>query len=223
MANCPNCGSPHIQDRRESNINWGRAVAGWALFGIVGGAVGGVTGDDRHVNVCLDCGTNWKASDLYKSRQVLKSYTGIVLDLSEEKDRACLDEFMQIMEKFIDNLQEAKENSEQIIKDVELLLGFTGFGVIIGMIFAITGLFTSGLGSFIFGLFLTLVFGLIGLEIDKKLGIEKKRISIKKKAEKEGKALVEIANKKRDSSLQSLRDRAVINKNGRLINFSKKE
>ena len=180
MANCPNCGSPHIQDRRESNISWGRAVAGWALFGIVGGAVGGVTGDDRHVNVCLDCGTNWKASDLYKSREVLKSYTGIVLDLSEEKDRVCLNEFMQIMEKFIDNLQKVEENSKIIIKDAESFLGFARFGGIIGMIFAII-LFTSGLGNFFFGLFLTLIFVLIGLEIDKKLGIEKKRINIKKK------------------------------------------
>ena len=54
MANCPNCGSDHIQLKKETNVNWGRAAAGWALFGVVGGAVGSVTGEDRNVNACLD-------------------------------------------------------------------------------------------------------------------------------------------------------------------------
>ncbi len=67
MANCPNCGSNHIQLQRETNVNWGRAAAGWALFGVVGGAVGAVTGEDRNVNACLDCGTTWKAADVYKT------------------------------------------------------------------------------------------------------------------------------------------------------------
>jgi uncharacterized Zn finger protein len=72
MANCPNCGSDHIQIIRETNVSWGRAVAGWALFGVVGGAVGAVTGEDRNVIYCLNCGTSWKAADLYKTLQVIK-------------------------------------------------------------------------------------------------------------------------------------------------------
>jgi hypothetical protein len=40
MANCPNCGSNHIQLKKETNVSWGRAAAGWALFGVVGGALG---------------------------------------------------------------------------------------------------------------------------------------------------------------------------------------
>lgn len=77
MANCPNCGSEHIQLKKDTNVNWGRAVAGWALFGIVGGAVGAVTGEDRNVNACLDCGTAWKAADLYKTCQLIKNLTGV--------------------------------------------------------------------------------------------------------------------------------------------------
>ena len=53
MANCPNCGSNHIQIKQETDVNWGRAITGYALFGIVGGAVGAVTGEDRNVNACL--------------------------------------------------------------------------------------------------------------------------------------------------------------------------
>ncbi len=87
MANCPNCGSEHIQLKKDTNVDWGRAVAGWALFGVVGGAVGAVTGEDRNANVCLDCGTSWKAADLYQTRQVIKNLTGVTLDLSCEKDR----------------------------------------------------------------------------------------------------------------------------------------
>jgi len=28
MANYPNCGSEHIQLRKDTNVDWGRAVAG---------------------------------------------------------------------------------------------------------------------------------------------------------------------------------------------------
>ncbi len=75
MANCPNCGSDHIQIIRETNVSWGRAVAGWALFGVVGGVVGAVTGEDRNAISCLNCGTSWKAADLYKTLQVIKQLT----------------------------------------------------------------------------------------------------------------------------------------------------
>ena len=32
MANCPNCGSNHIQIKQETDVNWGRAIAGYAIF-----------------------------------------------------------------------------------------------------------------------------------------------------------------------------------------------
>ncbi len=70
MANCPNCGSSDIQLQTDSrqNINWGRAIAGWALFGVVGGAVGSLTGKGTSntitANVCLNCGTIWDAATI---------------------------------------------------------------------------------------------------------------------------------------------------------------
>jgi hypothetical protein len=94
MANCPNCGSNHIQLQRETNVNWGRAAAGWALFGVVGGAVGAVTGEDRNVNACLDCGTTWKAADVYKTLEIIKHLTQETLDLSLARDRLYLNDFM---------------------------------------------------------------------------------------------------------------------------------
>ena len=87
MANCPICGSEHIQLKRDTNVNWEGAVVGWVLFGGVGGAVGAVTGEDRHANACLDCGISWKAADLYKTRQIIKNLTGVTLDLAYEEDR----------------------------------------------------------------------------------------------------------------------------------------
>ena len=94
MANCPNCGSEHIQLKKEANVSWGRAVAGWALFGVVGGAVGAVTGEERNVNACLDCGTSWKAADVYEVLQVIQKFTGIKLDLSKEADRVFMNAFI---------------------------------------------------------------------------------------------------------------------------------
>lgn len=117
MANCPNCGSNHIQLKKETNVNWGRAVAGWALFGIVGGAVGAVTGEDRNVNACLDCGTSWKASDLYKMFQVIKDLAGITLDLTIEKDRLYLNRFVSEISPYIEAISEAEKQSEKILKE----------------------------------------------------------------------------------------------------------
>jgi hypothetical protein len=103
MANCPNCGSEHIQLIRETNVSWGRAVAGWALFGVVGGAVGAVTGKDKNVNSCLDCGTSWEAADLHKILKNVESLTGLNLNLSNKDDRETLN---YIIEWDIDNLRQ---------------------------------------------------------------------------------------------------------------------
>jgi hypothetical protein len=40
MANCPTCGSNHIQIKKETNASWGRAATGYMLFGLAGAAVG---------------------------------------------------------------------------------------------------------------------------------------------------------------------------------------
>ena len=118
MANCPNCGSEHIQLRKDTNVDWGRAVAGWALFGVVGGAVGAVTGEDRNANACLDCGTSWKAADLYKTRQVIKNLTGVTLDLSYEKDRNFINDFISQVSPYIEAISDVQKNSQKRIKEI---------------------------------------------------------------------------------------------------------
>ena len=119
MANCPNCGSEHIQLKKDTNVDWGRAVAGWALFGVVGGAVGAVTGEDRSANVCLDCGTSWKAADLYQTRQVIKNLTGVTLDLSCEKDRHFINDFINDVSPYIEAIAKVKKDAEENIKKIE--------------------------------------------------------------------------------------------------------
>lgn len=115
MANCPNCGSNHIQLKRETNVNWGRTVAGWALFGVVGGAVGAVTGEDRNANACLDCGTSWKAADLYKTLQTIKNLTGATLDLAREQDRLYMKSFISDVGSYIEAVSEAKKRAENLV------------------------------------------------------------------------------------------------------------
>lgn len=119
MANCPNCGSEHIQLKKDTNVDWGRAVAGWALFGVVGGAVGAVTGEDRNANVCLDCGTSWKAADLYKTGQVIKNLTGVTLDLSREKDRHFINNFISQISPYIEAIPKAKKDAEEKVRKIE--------------------------------------------------------------------------------------------------------
>lgn len=119
MANCPNCGSNHIQLKRESKVNWGRAVAGWALLGIVGGAVGAVTGEDRNTNVCLNCGTSWKATDLYKTLQIIKKSTGKNLNLEKEEDRIYMDDFMLEISPYLEEISKQEKEGQKLINEAE--------------------------------------------------------------------------------------------------------
>lgn len=119
MANCPNCGSDHIQLKRETNVSWGRAVAGYALFGVVGGAVGAVTGEDRNVNACLDCGTSWKAADLHKMKEIIKKLTFRKINLAIEEDRLYLNDFMAELGPHLDSISKAEEQANLMIKNAE--------------------------------------------------------------------------------------------------------
>jgi hypothetical protein len=125
MANCPNCGSDHIQLKQETDVNWGRAIAGYALFGIVGGAVGGVTGEDRSANACLECGTSWKAQELYKLLQVIKNYTGAKLNLSQECDRLFMNAFVSQLLPYINHPQEF-EIKNKLDKLLQVIKKYTG-------------------------------------------------------------------------------------------------
>ncbi len=139
MANCPNCGSEHIQLKQDTNVDWGRAVAGWALFGVVGGAVGAVTGEERSTNVCLDCGTSWKATDLYKIRQVIKNLTDVTLDLANESDRNFINDFIHEVSPYIESISDAEKKAELHIKiskdklEENASMG-TGLGCLIGIV-----------------------------------------------------------------------------------------
>ena len=118
MANCPNCGSDHIQLKQDSDVNWGRAVAGWAMFGIVGGAVGAVTGEDRNVNACLNCGSTWKAKDLYKILQTIKHSTGADLNLAKETDRYYLNSFINDLSFYLKRIAVKRKEGEKLIRKV---------------------------------------------------------------------------------------------------------
>jgi hypothetical protein len=151
MANCPNCGSDHITLKRESNVNWGRAVAGWALFGALGGAVGAVTGEDRSANACLNCGTSWNAADLYKVIQVIKSSTGVNLDLTSEGDRLYLNNFISEMGPHMAALAEAEQKANLVIKAAEnKAFEAAGSGVSWGCLVSIVFMFfASFLGGWV--------------------------------------------------------------------------
>jgi hypothetical protein len=119
MANCPNCGSAHIQLKRETDVNWGRAVVGWAIFGVVGGAVGAVTGGDRNVNACLDCGTSWKAADLHKLLQIIKNLMNLRLDLSKESDRIFINDFISEFSSNLEYISNLEKQSQKQISDLQ--------------------------------------------------------------------------------------------------------
>lgn len=159
MAKCPNCGSGHVTLKNVKNVSWGRAVAGWALFGVIGGAVGAVTGEDKNVNVCLDCGTSWKAADLYKVLRFVKDSTGDTLDLAREEDRAYMNSLVVEVGPYFEAAAIAEKNAEKLIsetiknKSVEKVALGCQLGCIVSAIgyFALVSILSGG------GLFMMIV------------------------------------------------------------------
>lgn len=167
---CPNCGSNDIQMQKNAEVNWGRAVAGWALFGIVGGAVGAVTGKEKNSNVCLNCGTVWNPSDLYKSLQTFESLVGIKLNLKHKKHRVILEDFMSQVGSHLETIAEAEKITKQLVKEQQKVVDgspVNGYlGASIGLILPFLALFISPDAWIFFTLILTPLGFLIGLVVD---------------------------------------------------------
>jgi hypothetical protein len=119
MSYCPICGSDHITLKRETNVSWGRAVVGWALLGPVAGAVGAVTGEDRTVNACLNCGESWKAKELYGAIQHLNKLVSVEIDLSLERDRRCLKDYVGSVPTSYITLDKAKADAAKRLGAVQ--------------------------------------------------------------------------------------------------------
>lgn len=149
-AYCPNCGSSHLQIRKDTNVSWGRAAVGWALFGAVGGAVGAITGEDRNSVVCLNCGTSWKAKDLYKIRETIKELTGKDLNLSQERDRYYLNSFVREIGPILEKLSRANTEADKILEECRLKeIQDPGYGLGCGCLISIIMffIFLAGDGS----------------------------------------------------------------------------
>lgn len=181
MANCPNCGSDHIQLKKETNVSWGRAAAGWALFGVVGGAVGAVTGEDRNVNACLACGTSWKARDLYKTLQIIKNSTGINLNLARDEDRFYMNEFIVELSPYLEEISKKEKEGKKLIEEFQNKPS-EGIGAGCGCLISIAGctaIASSASGGVLLLTLLipTIVGGCIGKLVDlaTKKSIEKKK------------------------------------------------
>lgn len=191
MANCPNCGSNHIQLKKETNVSWGRAVAGWALFGVVGGAVGAVTGEDRNVNACLDCGTSWKAGDLYKTIQVIKNSTGESLDLAIEQDRLFMNEFMVELSPYLEEISKQEKEGKKLIgqaqdKSIESSAAGCGGGCLLSFAGCTAIASSASGGAILLTLLIPPIVGmLIGILVDSvnKKSNEKKKEEVQKRVE----------------------------------------
>jgi hypothetical protein len=188
MANCPNCGSDHIQIIRETNVSWGRAVAGWALFGVVGGAVGAVTGEDRNAISCLNCGTSWKAADLYKTLQVIKDLTNLKLDLSMDNHRDFMNDVIPEITTYSNSISKVDRDTHTLIGEhpgvgVGMFIGyFIGFILLI-VIWSKAGGWW-GFTFFLFGWFLCgFIGGYIGKFFYGDIREEKRRSKINRDSE----------------------------------------
>lgn len=203
MANCPNCGFDHIQLKRETNVNWGRAVAGWALFGVVGGAVGAITGEDRNVNACLDCGSSWKAADLHKILQIIKNFTGLKLDLSEEANRIYINDFIREFSPDLESIANIEKESKKLIADIEAKSGQNSIngcaGGCVTSFLLLGAISAAGPGFALLLLILPIAAASIGYQMDKsnekniKIRVEQiKQETVRKSFEAENKLKIDV-------------------------------
>jgi hypothetical protein len=193
MANCPNCGSDHIQLRQETNVDWGRAIAGWALFGVIGGAVGAVTGEDRSSNACLQCGASWKAADLHKLQKIIQKLINIKIDLSKDNDRVFINDFIVKFSSDLEYIVKIEKKCSERIKFIQSKSGENTIGaslsgcfisfLLLGLFSSVAGTFGLLLGSIIF--ILPILGFVIGRQLDEsyKKNIRNKILQVKKEAE----------------------------------------
>jgi hypothetical protein len=168
MANCPKCGSEHIQLKRETNVSWGRAIVGYALLGVVGGAVGAVTGEDRNANACLDCGTSWKAAALYDVLQFIKKETGLTIDLSLDNHRAFLSDVMPEISSYSEKVATIDNQTRIEIEGKKKGQSGGGCGCLIGLIIAGILSISNPSAFIVLAFFIGIIGSLIGQGLEKK-------------------------------------------------------
>ncbi|WP_373543681.1 hypothetical protein [Chamaesiphon sp.] len=151
---------------------------------MVGGAVGAVTGEDKNVNACLDCGTSWKAVDLYKILQVVKNSTGETLDLAAPQDRDYMNS------SYIEAISTAEKKAIKLItetqnKSVENAGGGCGYGCAASIMgfFLFAKILSSG-GALMMIILPPLIGMSIGLLIDKinKKSVDREVVRAKREA-----------------------------------------
>lgn len=155
--------------------------------------MGAVTGEDRNVNACLDCGTSWKAADLYNILQVIKKTTNETLNLEFQKDREYMNDFMSEVIPYFKALSDTEKEAEKIVTDVEKKLSeHAAMGCTYGCLTSFFGCSAvTGIASGNEVLFLTLIIPpLIGFSIgwlhdqSIKVNLEKEINATKRKAER---------------------------------------
>lgn len=134
MANCPECGSDHIQFVTETvglntknnttsnvnvdkKINWGRAVVGGLLFGGVGAIIGATTGKNQEIHT-------GSGSEYSKSFVDTKKYT-ICLDCGSEwnpQDIYNLFKLLQELNVIEERLDLSKKENRLFLKNFTMFL-----------------------------------------------------------------------------------------------------
>jgi hypothetical protein len=137
MANCPVCGSSHIQIKYSTEVNWGRAFVGWAAFGAAGGVVGAITGDERAANFCLDCSACWQPKTLYIVLKTIEYCTGNKIDLAKSTHRDYFRKFNSEMGPYLTEIIQQRRTLDRDVDKHESSLHSNSFCTM-GAVFVIT-------------------------------------------------------------------------------------
>jgi hypothetical protein len=143
MANCPNCGSSHIQLSTQTKVNWGTTTAVYALAEVFDVNVYGVATDSKNVSICLDCGKSWSAESLFRLIKLSENFTGIKLDLSDDQDRELLQAVIPILDKYAKLTNTAKQGFINENIGFGCMFLFTGFLICFALFIILLSVFNS--------------------------------------------------------------------------------
>lgn len=168
---------------------------------MVGGAVAGVTGEDKNAVTCLDCGASWRPADVFNVIQAVKDATGATLDLSLEAHRLYLERFIPELSPYIDSeISKANDrSSKRTARGKEMGPGynFSMLAYLVLMIIIFIYYFNTGksLGDFLAFMVVIFVglffFSFAGVSYDLKHGWSPDKAN--KKTEEEAAAIISIA------------------------------
>lgn len=116
----------------------------------------------------MDCGTSWKAADLYDVLQFIKKETGLTIDLSLDNHRAFLNDVMPEISNYSEKVATINNQTRIEIEGKKKGQAGGGYGCFIGLIIAGILSISNPSAFIVLAIFIGSISSIIGAGLEKK-------------------------------------------------------